>query len=85
MKSHLRIEGPAQMPNTRKITPPTSPWGGMKGVTRELGACQAVSLMTGSDDTVLDDVSIRTTPLTPSIQRIPQLSRSLINTDGSMW
>ena len=35
---------------------------------RELTACEAVSLMTGSDDTILDDVSVL---LTPSLKLFP--------------
>jgi hypothetical protein len=35
---------------------------------REPSACAAVGLMTGSDDTVLDDVSVR---LTPSVMMFP--------------
>ena len=53
--------GPGPDPEHAEDSPADQPLGRNEGVTRELGACAAVSLMTGSDDTVFDDVSIRTT------------------------
>jgi len=42
--------------------------GLMNEIRMEPSVCEAVSLMTGSDDTVLEDVSVR---LTPSLTMFP--------------